>query len=86
MGLNPVPKEEEVLEETGASYRQCCKATSNINCRDELEPVFLGRGHQPDPLVIDFEVEVLSIPETKNGKPHSLPITPMMGALELIQV
>ncbi len=30
---------------------------------------------------IDFEGGVVSIPDTKNGKPHSLPITPMMEVI-----
>jgi hypothetical protein len=30
---------------------------------------------------IDLVAGVLSVPETKNGKPHSLPITPMMAAI-----
>lgn len=30
---------------------------------------------------IDLAKGVLSIPETKNGKPHSLPITPLMGVI-----
>lgn len=35
-------------------------------------------GHNLTPADIDFDQGVLSIADTKNGKPHSLPITPMM--------
>lgn len=34
-------------------------------------------GHNLTPADIDFDKGVLSIADTKNGKPHSLPITPM---------
>lgn len=35
-------------------------------------------GHNLTPAAIDFDTGVLSIADTKNGKPHSLPITPVM--------
>lgn len=35
-------------------------------------------GHNLTPADIDFDTGVLSIADTKNGKPHSLPITPLM--------
>ena len=35
-------------------------------------------GHNLTPADIDFDQGVLSIADTKNGKPHSLPITPVM--------
>ena len=35
-------------------------------------------GHNLTSADIDFDTGVLSIADTKNGKPHSLPITPMM--------
>lgn len=38
-------------------------------------------GHNLTPDAIDFEKGVVSIPDTKNGKPHSLPITPMMDEI-----
>lgn len=38
-------------------------------------------GHNLAPADIDFDTGVLSIADTKNGKPHSLPITPMMGEI-----
>jgi hypothetical protein len=30
---------------------------------------------------VDLDGGIISIPETKNGKPHSLPVTPLMGAI-----
>lgn len=38
-------------------------------------------GHNLTPADIDFDGDVLSIADTKNGKPHSLPITPMMDEI-----
>lgn len=38
-------------------------------------------GHNLTPADIDFDTGVLSIADTKNGKPHSLPITPMMDEI-----
>ncbi len=38
-------------------------------------------GHNLTPADIDFDTGVLSIADTKNGKPHSLPITPMMEGI-----
>lgn len=38
-------------------------------------------GHNLTPADIDFDKGVLSIADTKNGKPHSLPITPMMDEI-----
>lgn len=38
-------------------------------------------GHNLTPADIDFDQNVLSIADTKNGKPHSLPITPMMNVI-----
>lgn len=35
-------------------------------------------GHNLTPADIDFNAGLLSVADTKNGKPHSLPITPMM--------
>ena len=35
-------------------------------------------GYNLKPADIDFNARVLSVADTKNGKPHSLPITPMM--------
>lgn len=37
-----------------------------------------NEGHNLTPADIDFDTGVLSIADTKNGKPHSMPITPMM--------
>lgn len=45
---------------------ECVRETGGNECRELLRKQ------------IDLASGVLSIPETKNGRPHSLPITPLM--------